>query len=169
MGPRFAHTFVIAAVTSAFAASPPLIAQQLPRIANPDAYVPGLGADQLPPSGPPLPMREAEACRVEFTDRGHASLRGLWGGQIALYEVATAETGAAVSVKRQIIEDREHLPPLVRLDQFEACVRKWDFGGPGVFSVRLLGGSIFHGVWVIDVMQDSRIFRLRFPVAQPNP
>jgi hypothetical protein len=115
-------------------------------------------------------MREVEACRIEFTDRGQASLIGKWGGQIALYEVNTAGTGHTVSVTRQVIEGREHLPPLVRLDQLEACVRKWDFGGPGAFSVRLLGGAIYNGVWVIDVMQDARTFRLRFPVAdRPNP
>jgi hypothetical protein len=78
------------------------------------------------------------------------------------------DTGTLVSLKRQSIDGREHLPPLVRLDQFEACVRKWDFGGPGAFSVRLLGGAMYYGVWVIDVMQDARIFRLRLPVAQPN-
>ena len=114
-------------------------------------------------------MREVEACRVEFTDRGQASLNARWGGQIALYEVTTDDTGHPANLKRQIIEGREHLPPLVRLDQLEACVRNWDFGGPGAFSFRLPGGAMYNGVWVIDVMQEARVFRLRFPVAQRNP
>jgi hypothetical protein len=158
MGLRFAHTFVLVASILAFAQ--PVATRQLV----------GLGAGQIPPSGSPLPMREVESCRIEFTARGKASLIGRWGGQIAFYEVTTADTGHPVSLTRQIIEDREHLPPLVRLDQLEACVRKWDFGGAGVFSVRLLGGAMYNDVWVIDVMQDARIFRLRFPVAdRSNP
>lgn len=154
MALRLAHTFVVGTAILAFA-EPVVIVD--------------LGANQIPPSGNPLPMREVEACRIEFTDRGRASLNGRWGGQIALYEVTTDDTGHPASLKRQIIEGREHLPPLVRLDQFEACVRSWDFGGPGVFSLRLLGGAMYNGVWVIDVMQDARIFRLRLPFAQPNP
>jgi len=128
-----------------------------------------LGATQLPPSGNPLPIRGVESCRIEFTDRGRASLQGRWGGQIAQYEVTTAGTGKPIVLKRQVIKGREHLPPLVRLDQFEACVREWDFGGSGAFSVRLLGGALYDGIWVIDVMQGDRIFRLRLPVGPLNP
>ena len=110
-------------------------------------------------------MAEVEACRIEFT----SPFAGRWRGQIALYAVQTDDRGSVVRLERRIIEGREHLPPLVRLDQFEDCVRRWRFDGRGDFRVSLLGGTTFEGIWVIDVTQGSRVFRLRVAVARKDP
>ena len=120
-------------------------------------------------STPPLAMREVEACRIEFTYAADSGpVAGKWGGQIALYDAQTDQTGSVIALKRRIIEGREHLPKRVRLDQLENCLRKWKFDGDGTFMIRLLGGPIFEGSWVIDVLRDERVFRLRFPVTRPN-
>ena len=124
------------------------------------------GAGQNPNKTSPLPMAEVEACRIEFTN---AMAAAWWGGQIALYAVQTDDTGSVVRLERRVIEGREHLPPLVRLDQFEDCVRRWRFDGRGDFRVSLLGGTTFEGIWVIDVTQGSRVFRLRVAVARKDP
>jgi hypothetical protein len=92
----------------------------------------------------------------------------MWGGQIALYDVQADESGSVMGLKRRIIEDREHLPKRVRLDQLEECLRKWKFDGGGAFVIRLLGGPMFSRFWVIDVLRDTRAFRIRFPVTVPN-
>jgi hypothetical protein len=125
-----------------------------------------LGMSQRPNGQSPLPMADVEACQIEFTNPVDTSpVAGRWGGQIALYVARTDDAGSVVSLKRQVIEGREHLPPRVRLDQLEHCVRRWRFGSPGDFTISLLGGPAWAGMWVIDVAQGSRVFRLRIPVA----
>jgi hypothetical protein len=124
-----------------------------------------MGLVQLPPTLPALPMARVEACRIEFTKGGTA---GKWGGRIAVYDVVTNDSGAVVSLNRRIIEGREHLPPLVRLDQFEPCIRGWWFDGRGAFTVSLLGGSIYEGIWAVEVLRESRLFRLIMPDARPT-
>ena len=121
-------------------------------------------AGQMPLSERPLAMKEAEACRLEFVSAADTSGGGDWGGQIALYDAETNQDGILVTLRRRIIEDREHLPKRVRLDQLEDCLRKWKFDGGGAFTIRLIGGPSFVGFWVIDVRRDARAFRLRFPV-----
>jgi hypothetical protein len=108
-------------------------------------------------------MAEVEACQIEFTN---AMDIGRWGGQIAHYAAQTDDTGGVVSLERRIIEGREHLPPRVRLDQLESCIRRWWFGGRGEFTISLLGGPIWGGIWVIDITQKSHVFRLRVAVAR---
>src|SRR5437762_8426005 len=69
------------------------------------------------PGAPGLPMAEVRACAIEY--RSAVALQGQWGGQIALYDATTDPHGVAVVFKRRIIDGREHLPPLVRLEQIE--------------------------------------------------
>jgi hypothetical protein len=121
------------------------------------AQTPGLGA-------PGLPMAEVRACAIEY--RSAVALQGRWGGQIALYDATTDAHGVAVVFKRRIIEGREHLPPLVKLEQFEECVQRWRFDGRGAYEVSLLGGTVWGGEWVIQVKKGNRVFRLRMPVAK---
>jgi hypothetical protein len=71
-----------------------------------------------------------------------------------------------VGLERRIIEGREHLPPLVKLEQFEECVRRWRFGDGGRYEVALLGGTTFPSEWVVRVRKDNRTFQLRLPVAK---
>ena len=125
-------------------------------------------AAQVPQPSRPLPMVEIEACRIEFTNMPMATA-GRWGGQIAIYDVLTDNAGALISLKRQVVEGREHLPKLVKLNQLEDCLRKWKFDGAGAFLIRLYGGITSGGFWLIDVRHDSRGFRLRLPVAFPQP
>ena len=68
-------------------------------------------------------------------------------------------------LKRRIIQGREHLPPLVRLDQFEQCIRGWRFEDQADYEVSLLGGTVVDG-WVILVRKGDRQFRLRMAVAK---
>ena len=105
-------------------------------------------------------MARVEACQIELTPVG-AQARG---GQVAVYDVVTNESGAVADLKRRIIEGREHMTALARLDQFEPCIRRWQFGSPGKFMVILLGGNF--DIWRIEVRRDSQLFRLEVPVAR---
>jgi hypothetical protein len=116
------------------------------------------------PTPPALPMAEVRACAIEFRSAGWQ--QGKWGGQIALYDATTDSLGAVISLERRIIEGREHLPPLVKLEQFEECVRHWRFGERGKYEVALLGGTVFESGWVVEVRKDSRTCRLRLRVAK---
>jgi hypothetical protein len=113
---------------------------------------------------PGLPMVEVRACAIEY--RNVMALQGRWGGQIALYDATTDARGVVVVFKRRIIDGREHLPPLVKLEQFERCVEQWRFDGQGAYEVSLLGGTVSGGEWVIQVKKGNRVFRLRMPVAK---
>ena len=66
----------------------------------------------------PLPMGEVHACAVEYASQ--AVLSGTWGGQIATYDAIVDADGAVVSLKRRIVDGREHLPPLVKLNKLNA-------------------------------------------------
>jgi hypothetical protein len=116
-------------------------------------------------ASPGLPMAEVRACAIEYQNVPMA-IQGRWGGQIAVYDATIDPRGVVVAFKRRIVEGREHLPPLVRLDQFEECVRRWRFDGQGAYEISLLGGTVWQGEWVIQVKQDNRVFRLRFPVVK---
>ena len=107
-------------------------------------------------------MAEVHACSIEYRPGG---TQGRWGGQIALYDATTEAQGAVVMLKRRIIQDREHLPPLVRLDQFEQCIRAWRFEDQADYEVSLIGGTVVDG-WVILVRRGDRQFQLRMAVAK---
>jgi hypothetical protein len=109
-----------------------------------------------------LPMGEVHACAIQFRDA--AASQGKWGGQVALYDATTDARGVVIRLTRRIIREREHLPPLVRLDQFEACVKEWRFGGQAVYEVSLLGGTTSEGQWVIQVRKGNQQFRIRMPI-----
>jgi hypothetical protein len=111
-----------------------------------------------------LPMVEVHTCSIQFTNA--AALQGRWGGQIAIYDAATDGQGSVVRLTRRVVPGREHLPPLVRLDQFEACVKGWRFGAQTVYEVSLLGGTTADGEWIIQVRKDNHQFRLRMPVSK---
>jgi len=127
-------------------------------------FVAGPSNQTAAPLPRPLPMSEVHACSIEY--RNVVALQGMWGGQIAIYDATTDSQGAVVSLRRRIIEGREHLPPLVKLDQFEECIRRWRFEGQADFEVSLLGGTTSAGQWIIQVSRDGRQFRLRMPVAK---
>ena len=85
-----------------------------------------------------------------------------------MYDVITDAEGAVVSLKRRIIQGREHLPPLVKLDQFDQCVRRWRFRERDEYEVSLLGGTTFGVEWVIQVSKGDSQFRLRLPAKVPD-
>ena len=114
----------------------------------------------------PLPMGEVQACAVEYASQ--AVLSGTWGGQIATYDAIVDADGAVVSLKRRIVDGREHLPPLVKLNQFEQCIRRWRFGERGEYEVSLFGGTLFGVEWVIQVSKGNSQFRLRMPARLPD-
>ena len=114
----------------------------------------------------PLAMGEVHACAIEYA--GRSALSGRWGGQIAVYDAITDAEGAVVTLNRRIVEGREHLPPLVKLDQFELCVRRWRFGERAEYEVSLLGGTVSGVEWVIQVTKGNRQFRLRMPAIRPD-
>ena len=120
-----------------------------------------LAASQAREPSRGLPIAEVEACRINFTPGGDA---GRWGGQIAVYDASTDEAGAVVTLSRRVIDGREHLPRLVRPDQFESCVRRWRFDGRDTFTISLLGGTTYGGAWVIEVTKQLQRFRLRLRV-----
>lgn len=105
-------------------------------------------------------MVEIEACRIELTPVGNIPR---WGGQAAVYDLKTDDAGTVRSLTRRVIPDREHLPPLVRLDQFESCVRRWRFGDGATYEVAVIGGTVAEGSWTIDVRRGDRQLRLRIP------
>ena len=122
-----------------------------------------LSAGQTAPDNSPVPIVEVEACTIQANSM---AAHGRWGGQVAFYDAESDNSGKLINLKRRIIEGREHLPKLVRLEQFEKCVSKWKFDGAGVFTITLIGGTVTEGgLWTIDVRQGSRRFRVRVPVA----
>jgi hypothetical protein len=79
-----------------------------------------------------LPMQSIEACAVDF--RGSMGVVGRWGGLIAVYDATSDNDGGVVAINRRPAEkmingvsgkDIEHLQANVKLDQFEACIRRW--------------------------------------------
>jgi len=116
---------------------------------------------------PGLPVVEAEACSIEFTSEAINQAR--WGGQIAIYDASTNAAGTVTTLRRRIIEGREHLPGWVRLDQFESCIRRWRFPDRGDYSIALRGGTVYGPVWIIEVAQAERLFRLRVPYRYRTP
>src|SRR5215510_14333061 len=116
----------------------------------------GLGSFASAQPGPALsgalPMVEAQGCPIGFSTMG---LQGRWGGQIAVYQATTDSAGSIITLERRIIEGREHLPPLVKLDQFEDCIRRWRFEDQAQYEISLFGGTTFEGVWVIQVRKDT--------------
>ena len=122
---------------------------------------------QVTTSSPPaLAMGEVHACAIDYASR--AALAARWGGQIAVYDATTDAEGAVVTLKRRIIEGREHLPPLVKLDQFEQCVRRWRFGEGAEYEVSLFGGPVLGVDWVIQVRKGDSQFRLRMRAIVPD-
>ena len=105
-------------------------------------------------------MVQIEACPIELTTAGNVPT---WGGEATVYDVRTDEAGAVVTFARREVADRHHRPPLVRLDQFESCARQWRFGESGSYEIGLIGGTTAEGVWVVEVRQGSRKFRLIIP------
>jgi hypothetical protein len=71
------------------------------------------------PTPSALPMAEVRSCAIEFRD---ALPQGKWGGQIALYDATTDSRGVVVSLERRILEGREHLPPLVKLELWKGAL-----------------------------------------------
>jgi hypothetical protein len=114
----------------------------------------------------PLAMAEVHACAIEYVSR--SALSAKWGGQIAVYDAATDAEGDVVRLKRRIVEGREHLPPLVKLDQFERCVRRWRFGERAGYEVSLFGGPALGVDWVIQVREGDRQIRLRMRAIVPD-
>jgi len=102
-------------------------------------------------------MSEVEACHIEFTA---AARMARIGGRFAIYDVVTDDAGSVIRLNRRIVEGREHVPKMVRLDQFESCIRRWRFNGRGDFLVSLVGG------WRIEVTRDSQKFLLHVPVTR---
>lgn len=111
-----------------------------------------------------LRMVEVHTCAIQF--KNAAALQGRWGGEIAVYDAATDGQGAVVRLTRRVVPGREHLPPLVRLDQFEACVKGWRFEAQTVYEVSLFGGTTADGEWIIQVRKDNQQFRIRMPVSK---
>ena len=114
----------------------------------------------------PLAMAEVHACAVEYASR--SVLSGSWGGRIAVYDANTDAEGAVVTLNRRIVEGREHLPPLVRLDQLEQCVRRWRFGERAEYQVSLFGGPVLGADWVIQVSKGNSQFRLQIRAIVPD-
>ena len=116
-------------------------------------------------SRPALPMREVASCRIEFTLAVDTSpSAGRWGGEIAVYDAATDANGAVTNLTRRVIKGREHLPPRVRLEQLEECVRRWRFASASTYKLSLRGGPIFPGVWIVVITDGARAFTFTFPV-----
>jgi hypothetical protein len=50
-----------------------------------------------------------------------------------------------------VIEGREHLAKLMKLEPFESCIQRWRFDGQGNHTVTLIGGNAVGPHWIIGV------------------
>ena len=93
---------------------------------------------QLPAPGTDSqgPVVQAESCRVELTGLGQEHWRGSF-----VYR-ATADSEGRLS-RMNLVTPRstEAMASFVRLDQFEACMKRWVFSDAGEYSVQFAVGT----------------------------
>ena len=89
------------------------------------------------------PVLQAESCRVELTDLGRSTTQKTeehWRTDFLFMGVADNDG----HISRLVQSRSQFLDPtaaLVRLDQFESCMSRWVFSGPGKYSVRFSVGT----------------------------
>jgi hypothetical protein len=103
---------------------------------------------------------EAESCSVELTRAGQGSWRGSF-----VYRGMVASDGRLSGLEVLEIPSSATIKEFVRLDQFEACVRRWRFAMTGsvtlTFEAGTTGDAIRH--WSITVSGSKQQFRLTLP------
>ena len=109
------------------------------------------------------PVVEAESCTVELT----AASQGNW---LAFFRyMATVDGEGYISRLELPRAADERFRSFVRLDQFESCVRRWQFSGAGQYVVTLTAGTGGVAIrrWSVTVSQvtlpATGSFRLVFP------
>jgi len=109
-----------------------------------------------------LPMIRLEACQIELTPLsnsadfvGSVEYRATVNAEGALSRLTfirqVGDPPATISMRR-----------LVRLDQFEACVRRWRFGTGGEYRLTLQGGTM-SDEWRIRIDRNGKSLRLIVP------
>ena len=106
-----------------------------------------------------LPMIHLEACRIELTP---LSASADFVGTVE-YRATVNGKGVLTRLKliRQVGNPREEVSMrrFVRLDQFESCVQRWQFGAAGDYRLTLQGGTMSNE-WRITVARAGKSVRL---------
>ena len=117
---------------------------------------------QEPPVAGPLPMRYIEVCQIDFTGPliEHAAR---FAGSID-YDATVDLHGAIASLtfSEPATPQANNMRRFLRLDLFEACVKRWSFGAAGKYRLRLEGGTL-SPTWVITASQGGKSIRLMVP------
>jgi hypothetical protein len=82
------------------------------------------------------PVLQAESCRVELTGLGKEHWRGEF-----LYTGTADDDGHISRLTLPRLQANDPMASFVRLDQFESCISRWVFSGPGQYSVRFAVGT----------------------------
>ena len=82
------------------------------------------------------PVLQAESCRVELTGVGKEHWRGEF-----LYTGTADHEGHISRLTLSRSQSNDPMASFVRLDQFESCISRWVFSGPGQYVVRFAVGT----------------------------
>ena len=127
------------------------------------SLVASLPVAQERPVADPLPMRYLEACRIELSPLA----RSADFTKTVEYRAIVGPEGV---INRLTFVREPFNPPeersmrrFVRLDQFESCVKRWQFGAAGTYRLILQGGSMSDGKWFITASQGDKSIRFVMP------
>jgi hypothetical protein len=82
-----------------------------------------------------IALQSLEACHVEYTEIGR---RAHWSGNI-VYQSVVNDNGVIADLKPLV--NRERMSGLVKLDQFESCIKRWRFQDPGEYTIKFSIGT----------------------------
>lgn len=108
---------------------------------------------------------EAEACLVELTPLGQA----YWQANF-IYRATVNDAGRISELQLLELSSTSSSKRFIRLDQFEACVRRWQFTRPGAYTLLSTAGTGMSARrWTITASQDGARFRLVLPRVGDSP
>lgn len=103
---------------------------------------------------------EAESCAVALTASGQGSWRSSF-----VYTAAVDATGRAGPMTLAPTDTVAAAKKFIRLNQFEACIQRWRFAGPGALQIVFDAGTSGETLrrWLITVTRAGEQFRLVLP------
>ena len=115
------------------------------------------------PFGPvqstPGPVIVAESCAIELTPAVQPNWRA------AFSYLATTDNEGDISKLELRANGSQEPKAFIRLDQFESCLRRWQFSGAGLYTVVFTAGTGGDALrhWTVNVSNLQGRFRLVFP------